>query len=167
MIFSRTEQQRIQAPLWLKRHYKWGPVQWPLGWCDAVQLQSIDCGVFAAFSLEIFEHQIARNNRNDFEVFPAQVILDQPKSMTEQWRVKWNKVRGRLPWIEDQYVYHEVSAMVDLATDHVRLFDPTEGVWIEPYLERGINNVIGVNIRSNRMLTWGNIRIGLDQWHML
>lgn len=167
MTFSRTDGQILQAPLWLNRRYKWGPVQWPISWCEAVQLTAIDCGVFAAFALEIFERRISSQALGDYEVFPAQVILEQPKSLTEQWRVKWNPIFGRLPWIEDYHVYHEVCALVDRSTDSVRIFDPTEGVWIEPGLQRGVNHVIGVNIRSNRMLDWGSMRIGLDQWHLL
>src|SRR5215831_12528626 len=28
--------------------------RWPIAWCEAVKAASIDCGVFAAFALEIF-----------------------------------------------------------------------------------------------------------------
>ncbi len=161
--FGRTDQQKIQAPIWLKRHFKWGPVQWPLSWCEAVQRTSIDCGVFAAFAREIFEQA----DEGHFEIYPAQIILDQPKTFTDQWSMKWSPVFRDFNWIGEGHVYHEVCAIVDTSSDRVRIYDPTEGVWIDPMLERGINNVIGVNIKSPRMLDWGTLRVGLDQWHML
>lgn len=163
LVFSRTDRQSVQAPGWLRRHYKWGPVQWPLIWCEAVNLKTIDCGVFAAFAREILERAVM----SDQEVFPAQIILDQPATYTSQWTGKWEPIVKEVSWIGDRHVYHEVCAVTEPGSYRIRIYDPTEGVWIEPILERGINNVIGVTVRSPRMLNWGTLSVGLDQWQTL
>jgi hypothetical protein len=165
--FGRTNQQQIQAPLWLKRHFKWGPVQWPISWCEAVQKKTIDCGVFAAFAQEIFRRSIDKSCQTNLEVFPAQIILDQPQTFIEQWTTKWSPIFRDFNWIGQGQVYHEVCALVDSNNDSVRIFDPTEGVWCDPTIERGINNIIGVNVRSPHMVKWGDILVGQDRWVML
>lgn len=165
--FVRTNQQQILAPLWLKRYFTWGPVQWPISWCEAVQKKTIDCGVFAAFAVEIFTTSLKKSGLINHEVFPAQIILDQPQTFIEQWNTRWNPIFRDFNWIGDAHVYHEVCALVDTTNDTARIYDPTEGIWYDPSMERGINNVIGVNIRSPRMVKWGDFSVGQDQWALL
>ena len=186
MSFNHSEAIDLIAPHWLKRKFRWGPVQWPISWCEAVRKRDIDCGVFAAFAREIMSgslyqqasrtssdhYLIDEHDDNDeienlqmrFAIYPAQIILDQPKTYTEQWSILWAHVSQNISWIGSSSAYHEVCALADLATGRVRIYDPTEAHWLDPVLERGINNVIGVKVNAPCMLEWGAYLVGQDQW---
>lgn len=51
--FAATDGLDYTAPRWLTRRWRWGPTRWPIAWCEAVRAEAIDCGVFAAFAVEI------------------------------------------------------------------------------------------------------------------
>lgn len=157
MSFMQSERQTLHAPLWLRHKFKWGPVQWPISWCEAVRQKHIDCGVFAAFAREIMEHQ-------DLEVYPAQIMLSQPSSYIKQWSFKWASVFQRIQWIGDEHVYHEVCAVAVPGTSRIRIYDPTEGIWLEPTLTKGVNGVVGVNVISPTILDWGQMKVGQGRW---
>lgn len=172
--FSRSEGQNFHAPTWLRRMYQWGPVQWPLSWCEAVQKKQIDCGVFAAFSRAIMQQcygqdayvseRLEKQHLGTFEIFPAQIILAQPATYTEQWNRRWAHIFQNYMWIGGENVYHEVIAVARKDGSDVRIYDPTEGVWLDPILQEGINGVIGVSVRSPKMYNWGLYRVGQSQW---
>ena len=155
--FNRSGRLGLRAPLWLRHKFKWGPVQWPLSWCEAVRKKEIDCGVYAAFAREIFKD-------GDHDVYPAQIILAQPQSYIDHWNVKWANISKSMEWIGQDRVYHEVCAVVRKGDDKVRIFDPTEGVWVEPSMTGGINGIIGVNVLSNTTLLWGEMTEGQGRW---
>src|SRR5829696_6133350 len=47
-------QHRLMGPRWLRKRYEWGPSQWPMTWCQALEQESLDCGALAALTREIF-----------------------------------------------------------------------------------------------------------------
>jgi hypothetical protein len=157
MSFHRSENQELHAPLWLRHKFKWGPVQWPLSWCEAVRKKQIDCGVFAAFAREILSNQ-------DVDVFPAQIMLAQPKTYVHQWNLKWANVFQHIQWIGEDHVYHEVCAVAKKGQPNLRIFDPTEGIWIESNFTHGINGVVGVNVISQTIMQWGSHPVGQGKW---
>lgn len=158
LSFTRSEGLDAAAPGWLRRKFQWGPTQWPVSWCEAARQTHIDCGVFAAFALEIFKEQGT--------AYPAQIMLAQPRSYTDQWRSKWEGVSTRIPWIADHRVYHEVCAVARPDGNGVRVYDPTEGLWLEPSFTTGINGVVGICVHSPTLVNWGTHKVGQGRWVM-
>ncbi len=157
LSFSKSEGQSLHAPNWLRAKYQWGPVQWPLSWCEAVQKKAIDCGVFAAFAREILVSQ-------SLTVYPAQVLLAQPRTYIDQWNLKWSHIFQQVEWIGENSVYHEVCAVQKKGEASVRIYDPTEGVWIDSNMTKGINGVRGVAVISPMSLDWGCYQVGQGKW---
>jgi hypothetical protein len=156
LSFNRTQTSEIIAPTWLPNHFKWGPTQWPLGWCEAIQRREIDCGVFAAFAELIFQDV-------NLEVYRGQILLDQPRTMTEQWSANWSHIPMSFPWFGACEVYHEVVAVTTNGHD-IRVYDPTEAVWVGPRLGFGFNKTIGISIDSPQVFDWGAYEVGLGKW---
>src|SRR5512146_2214587 len=65
--FASSDGLAFAGPRWLTRRFEWGPMRWPAAWCEVVRAQTIDCGAFAAFALEIFRQK-------GIEAYPAQVL---------------------------------------------------------------------------------------------
>ncbi len=155
--FRQTERQGMHAPVWLRRQFEWGPVQWPLSWCEAVRKKHIDCGVFAAFARELFQSQ-------GFEVHPAQIMLAQPSTYTHHWQAKWAAIHQAINWIGDNSVYHEVVAVAKDHNSLIRIYDPTEGIWLDPDFSAGVNGVVGVCVHSPVAQNWGSGIVGQGKW---
>ena len=160
LSFNRSEEHRLHAPTWLRQRFKWGPVQWPLSWCETVRKSQIDCGVFAALSREIFAQQ-------GVDVYPAQVILNQPKTYVQHWNLKWANIFQTIPWIGQEYVYHEVCAVAEAGDSRIRIYDPTESVWLDSEFSRGLNGVVGLNVNSPVPLNWGTLTVGQGKWALI
>jgi len=155
--FRASSKSSGRVPVWLKHHYHWGAVQWPISWCEAVRSRAIDCGVFAAFARYIMQHEY-------HAAFPAQILLQQPKTYTKQWQQKWADVRQMSNWIGGDHVYHEVCAVQEEEHGEVRIYDPTEGWWIAPEFSEGINGLQGICVMSDEILNWGSQQVGQGQW---
>lgn len=154
--FSVTDRMNASGPGWLKEHYNWGPSVWPIHWCEAVNLETIDCGLFRVFANEIFAAK-------GITSFSAQVLRFQQPATTGHWRQKWAGLEDALPWAGQHFVYHEICA-VALADDQCGLYDPTDGVWLDPDLTVGHGSHFGVRVESAEMLNWNQVTLGGNQW---
>src|SRR5207244_4063127 len=44
-------------PAWLRARYSWGPVRWPVYWCEVPAADTLDCGSLAALATELFRRR--------------------------------------------------------------------------------------------------------------
>lgn len=161
-------------PSWLRDLYGWGPIQWPLSWCEVPRAKTLDCGALAAvaaYLLEVREHR----------VFRVQLAARYPAEATNGWRRAWEVVGSDPGWVAGRLCYHEAvaveQAMGEGSTEAVvRVWDPTDSVWIDPSWvgESGfaatvsIRFIIPSSYRTNRThLRWGSHRLTIGTWERL
>lgn len=158
--FSITNDGHQGGPGWMRHVWTWGPSYWPIHWCEAVALTTIDCGLFRAFAVEIFRAK-------GLEAYPAQVLREQQEHSTRHWTALWDRLPNSFPWAADDFVYHEVVAVRSGGSDYCRIYDPTDGVWIDSSRTRGHNGHFAVRVESPRLLDWNGTQVGGFQWKEL
>jgi hypothetical protein len=144
------------GPRWLARRWAWGPTRWPIAWCDAVRAEAVDCGVFAVFAREIF---LAKG----IEVYPAQVLRRYAEGSTSHWRRKWAAMPDAFNWIDTAMVFHEVCVVRGSAQE-ARVYDPTEGFWLEPGIHSGHGAHCAIRAELPEALSWGPYLLVNGQW---
>src|SRR4029450_8019059 len=70
------------------------------------------------------------------EAYPGQLLRGCAEERISHWRRKWDAIPTAFNWIGTRVVYHEVS-VVRTEADQARIYDPTEGFWLEPGARRG------------------------------
>jgi hypothetical protein len=154
--FTATDGFTYAAPGWLRRRWNWGPTRWPIAWCEATRAKSIDCGVFAAFAMEIFRAK-------GVEAYGGQVLRAAVEETIAHWRRRWSAVPGAFNWLGERVIYHEVC-VVRVGPTEVRIYDPTEGVWLEPELRTGHGAHLAIRAEIPQAMTWGpHVLVG-GQW---
>jgi hypothetical protein len=151
------------APAWLRDRYRWGPVHWPLYWCQALQRETLDCGAYAAIGRVLFAASRGVN------CLPAQLILQFRLMDVRHWRRQWESASCPTDWIAGDLIYHEVCAVANEA-GVVRLWNPTDGCWIERSETVGYGSAVAV-----RLIAPATLRLTLScgrpalpgQWTML
>jgi hypothetical protein len=154
--YASSDGLAFAAPRWLATRWSWGPTRWPIGWCEAVNAESIDCGVFSVFALEIFRAK-------GVEAHPAQVLRTYSEESTAHWRHKWSSMPGAFDWIGSRVVYHEVC-VVRVGPTEARVYDPTDGIWLEPSIKGGHGAHIAIRAELPVALTWGPYTLVNGQW---
>ncbi|MFO0675444.1 MAG: hypothetical protein U0169_02845 [Polyangiaceae bacterium] len=154
--FSVTDGVDHVAPRWLADRFTWGPTTWPAAWCDVVSAETIDCGVFAAFAREIFR-------ANGTVAYGGQVLRHYDRASLGHYRKKWAAVPGAFDWIDEDEVYHEVC-IVRVGGTEVRVYDPTDGVWLDPRVTRGHGSHVALRADVPVALRWGPHTIVRGQW---
>lgn len=162
-------QYEIKAPTWLLENFTWGPTEWPISWCEVVQEEIIDCGVFAALAREVFAAQ-------GHSVHPAQALLRYNADCTMHWRELWkgskskkdNEPKGRekkevFPWIGNELVYHELCVL-ELPDGTAKLYDATAGNWYLPESRSGFSALLAVRTDCPRVLTWNKRPMICGEW---
>jgi hypothetical protein len=151
----------ITGPRWLRHKYPWGPSRWPLHWCEAVELEQLDCGAHAAIAQELFA---ARGVTS----FPAQFVQQFSTEATGHWTQKWEEEQITAAWIQGDLIYHEGCA-VALGDGEIKLWDASAGWWINPRQLGGYGGLRSVRIFAPQGDTflWGDRQIVADVWgHM-
>lgn len=154
--------QRWHVPSWIRQHYKWGPVRWPLAWCQIPQSRYLDCGAFAAVSRYLL-------GAHEKVVLPVQLILQYPTQVTASWKSIWENEIGSSTWIAGSYCYHEACALFD--QNEIKIWDPTEDSWLEPNSDESIfGALMAIRIQESlfhtesRPVTWNNRHVPYGKW---
>jgi hypothetical protein len=112
--------------------------------------------VFAVFARAIFAAK-------GLKVHGGQVIRQQDAATVAHWREKWAQNPEAFPWIGQEHVFHEIVA-VQINEDEVKIYDPTDGYWLDSEICAGHNSHIAIRIDSPRTFAWGKTRLGRGQW---
>ena len=157
-------QDNLMGPRWVLQRYDWGPSQWPMTWCFAVQQEVLDCGALAAISKEVFTARGVVSHS-------IQLIQEYTDNTTYHWAKAWTEHPASTHWIQGALIYHEACA-VEIGSNEIRLWDPSAGCWINPKPSGGYGSIRAIRVRTNlavfsRVLTWGTYRIPSDEWHII
>lgn len=157
---SRRNSTGLETPVWLREQFEWGPSRWPLYWCEAMQRESLDCGVLAALARASFEGQV-------IVALPAQLVQLLAENDCKQWKTRWENENCSVDWICGSYVYHEVVAVV--WGDNIRIWNPTKSSWVDPELRLAYASTVAVCVRtvrpeSPRVFEWGDLCVPVNSW---
>ena len=146
------------GPRWLRQRYKWGPSEWPIHWCEAVERDTLDCGALGCMAREIF-------SARGLESLPAQFVQQYDVDATSQWRGKWDDKSVSTHWIDEDVIYHEACALVT-GEGVVKLFDPSAGWWMNPRQQGGYGGLLAVRIfdGTGGLYKWGDHRLRANEW---
>jgi hypothetical protein len=157
-------QHRLTGPRWLRKRYEWGPSQWPMTWCHAIEQEDgLDCGALAALSREIF-------TARDVACYPVQLIQQYSEDTTIHWASKWTDHPASTHWIQGALIYHEACA-VEIGLNQISIWDPSAGWWANPKQSGGYGSILAVRLKTDdaevRELTWGEHRIAAGEWQRI
>ena len=155
---------RLTGPRWLLQKYKWGPSQWPMTWCRAMEEKDLDCGALAILSKTVFAGRSVNS-------YPVQLIQQYTDLTTSHWTKRWMDHPASTQWIYGALIYHEVCA-VEITANEIKVWDSSAACWINAKQNAGYGAVVAMRIRNEnarcaKVLTWGNHLIPTDQWHIL
>ena len=163
MDFAQLNSGGIRSgPRWIRKRYDWGPSQWPLHWCDALNAEVIDCGAHAALAQEAFE---ARGLAS----FRAQFVQAYDGRAIDQWRTRWDEAEVSDHWLGDRYIYHEGNALF-VDQNEVKLWDGSSGTWLNPGQTRGYGSLLACRLMAPSSatnpcyVTWGRHRLYFNEW---
>ncbi len=114
--------QQPGPPAWIRQHWNWGPVEWPLNWCWIPELKTLDCGALAALARAAFEATGAKT-------VPVQLIERFDAAAVEHWRAAWMGNRTTPPWMWGELVYHEAVGVLD--GTRIAIWDPTDSDFVD------------------------------------
>lgn len=152
---------RLTGPRWIRERYDWGPTQWQIHWCEAVERPSLDCGAQAAFANEVFR---ARGVQS----YPAQLVQQFSAEATAQWAHKWNGEETSLHWLNDDVIYHEGCAVVSGENNEIKIWDASAAWWVNPRQAGGYGSLLAVRIvgapNEAGEFKWGGHKIRANEW---
>jgi hypothetical protein len=152
------------GPRWLRDRFEWGPSAWPLHWCEAVNGDSLDCGALAAISRYLFDLR-------GIAALPAQLVQHFSSNDALHWHEKWTLQGGDTGWIRGHLVYHEVCAVRAASDNAIRLWDPTDRLWIDDRHTGGYATTVAVRIGvqdgGQSQLRWGDHGLQANAWERL
>jgi hypothetical protein len=156
---DRSQWQGRGAPAWIRRRYDWGPTQWPLHWCDAVNANELCCGAQAALSLEAFR---ARG----IDAVPVQLVQRYETHDMPHWHSRWTRAGANAAWAADEFVYHEACGVLD--DGRLRVWNPTAVAWVSPDDVSGYACIVAIRVGGDapddRTVSWGPHRLPIGRW---
>jgi hypothetical protein len=154
-------EHKLMGPRWVRSKYKWGPSQWPITWCQAVQRDSLDCGALAAITREIFTVR-------GVDCYPVQLIQRYSEETTGHWSAKWTTDHASTHWIQGALIYHEACA-VEVRANQIRIWDPSAACWVNPKQFAGYGSVLALRLTTGTAETfsWGHHEITSQEWQIL
>jgi hypothetical protein len=161
-------------PSWLRDRFEWGPIQWPLAWCQVPRARTLDCGALAAVAAHLFE---ARGRR----VFRVQLAATYPAEATDGWRRAWDAVDSDPGWVVGKLCYHEAVGVEQTNESGntetvVQVWDPTACVWLDPDWTgtSGFAATVSIRFTASRTgapdpdrLRWGTHELTPGAWKRL
>jgi len=154
----------LTGPRWLRKLFKWGPMKWPIHWCEAVREKTLDCGALGALSHQLLLERGVRS-------FATQFILEFSDVSIRHWTASWGAAGCDPHWISDGLIYHEGCA-VAVNDNELKLWDATATWWVNPRQFGGYAGVVAVRVfdpapDAGTAFTWGEHRIPANTWHKL
>lgn len=151
----------LSGPRWIRLRWSWGPVKWPLYWCQIPTLRALDCGALAALA------RIAFGSRG-LVTFPVQLIQRFSAQDAYHWSKKWQIVSRSPDWISGDLVYHEACAVI-VQESQVKVWDPTDSCWISPSKAVGYGATVAACFHLqgpslSMLISWEDIVIYPNVW---
>ncbi len=138
---------------WPRRRWEWGPVRHPIHWCDLDAVDELDCGSLAAIGVFLMRSR-------GFDAKTVQLVQHFTTVNARHWHRRWSKRGLDTRWINDELVYHEACGVL-LTGGRMRIWDPTDAVWIGPEQRPGYASTVAVRIPGLDVgiVTWGRHRL--------
>lgn len=159
----RVNDSKLSGPGWILQRYPWGPGDWPLYWCQLVEAEYLDCGALADLARTVLA---ARG----IECVSVQLVQLYSADDAQHWTRTWSDAARDVDWIVGPYSYHEACAVLD-DEGSVRIWDPTDSVWLSRRVTPGYGAVDAIRIQRpgdvDAPLTWDGLRIEPDVWQVL
>lgn len=156
-------QHKLMGPRWLRNKFNWGPSQWPMTWCHAVEQDDLDCGALAAITREIFISRAV-------VCHPVQLIQKYSEATGNHWSTKWAHHRASTHWIAGAFMYHEVCA-VETGAGEIKIWDPTASSWVNPKQNGGYGSIHALRLIKNPtcdgIFVWGDRQIVSNEWQVI
>ena len=152
----------LTGPRWLGSRFQWGPVRYPIFWCEVVRERVLDCGVHAALAHEVFTDRGVRSYR-------LQLIQEYSVAAAAQWHAVWSSEEAVTDWISGNLIYHEGCA-VQLENGSLKLWDSSAGWWIDPNTTSGYGGVRAVRVTCPSQissLAWAGHAVTPNVWNEL
>jgi hypothetical protein len=152
---------REAPPTWIGRKFRWGPVNWPIHWCDIPDRESLDCGGLTALATKLLKTR-------GFDARPAQAIFEFGHNDVSHWRSRWSSANCRTGWLHERWAYHEVTAVIDQGC--LKLWDPSFNFWVDPPTGRGgYGDLVAVRVnadsqRPEELLHLGSYSLAPGSW---
>jgi hypothetical protein len=154
---------KLMGPRWLRRKYNWGPSQWPMSWCQAVEQDELDCGALAAVTREVF-------TARGVLCHSVQLVQQYSEETTNHWSTKWTKHPASTHWIQGALIYHEACA-VQISANEIRIWDPSAACWVNPKQAGGYGSVLALRLTTDTddagLFSWAHHEIPSGEWHVL
>lgn len=151
------------GPRWIVNRFKWGPVCYPIYWCEVLEKDELDCGVHAALAHEVFTGR-------DVKSFRVQLIQEYTKDAALQWHAVWSEEAAVTDWINENLIYHEACAVL-LPSGNLKIWDPSAGWWIDSRATSGYGSPRAIRLTSSASnsgpFLWQHHRISPDRWTVL
>jgi hypothetical protein len=154
--FASTDGLTFAAPRWLNKRWTWGPAHRPIAWCEAIKSETIDCGIFGVFALEIFR---AKGS----EAYPGQMLRTYAEENTAHWHHRWASLPGASDSMGGHVVCHDIC-VVRVNGNQARVYDPTDGVWLDPEIYSGHGSRIAIRAELPVPLKWGPHTLVNGRW---
>ncbi len=147
------------GPSWIAQRFPWGPCQWPLYWCDAMEAEELDCGAHQALTIEAFR---ARG----IHVLPVQLVQRQERHHLPHFHGRWSADGASPDWAGEGVAYHEACATV---TDgRAEVWDATVSSWLSPDHLQGVRSIAAVRIggptATGEVVTWRSLQVPIGEW---
>ncbi len=156
-------EHKLMGPRWLRRKYKWGPSQWPMTWCHAVEQDSLDCGALAAITREIFTVR-------GVDCHSVQLIQQYSEETTSHWSAKWTDHPASTHWIQRALIYHEACA-VQVGENEIKIWDPSAACWVNPKQFGGYGSILALRVTTDSAevgkFFWAHQEIVPGEWQIL
>lgn len=165
MALSVGAQER-GPPIWIRERWQWGPVNWPLYWCEAMGAERLDCGALAALGRCAVETVGGA-------VLPVQLVQRFDPSTVASWRDSWRNAT-LAPWTWVDFVYHEAIALLDGTA--VAIWDTTSGCWMDGKVTFGYASLAAIRVcppaangesASPASVNWREQPLALGVWHRM
>ena len=156
-------EHKLMGPRWVRTRYKWGPSQWPMTWCHAVEQDSLDCGALAAISSDIF-------TARGVDCYPVQLIQQYSQETTSHWSARWTTHPASTHWIQGALIYHEACA-VQIRANEIRIWDPSAACWVNPKQFGGYGSTLALRLATGAVgvqrFSWAHHEITAKEWQLL